>query len=36
MSARVDNLISILDGYFENKGFHLNVNCFDRETLLDA
>lgn len=36
MSNRVDNLISILDGYFEDKGFHLNVNCFNRETLLDA
>ena len=35
-STRVDNLISLLDGYMEDKGFHLNVNVFDKETLLDA
>ncbi len=33
---RADNLVSMLDGYVENGGFHLNVNVFDRETLLDA
>ena len=36
MNDRVDNLITLLDGYFENKGFHLNVNVFNRDTLLDA
>lgn len=30
------NLASILDGYAEKKGHHLNINVFDRETLLDA
>jgi len=32
----INNLVSILDGYFKNKGHHLNVNCLNRETLLDA
>jgi len=30
------NLISIMDGYFQDKGHHINVNVFDRETLEDA
>lgn len=34
--TRVDNLTSILDGYFNSGGYHLNVNIMDRETLLDA
>ena len=36
MSERIDNLVSMLDGYVSDGGHHLNVNCFDRETLLDA
>lgn len=36
MSKRVDNLVNMLDGYVSDGGHHLNVNCFDRETLLDA
>ena len=36
MSNRVDNLVALLDGYVSAGGQHLNVNCFDRETLLDA
>lgn len=33
---RINNLKAILDGYFYNKGHHLNVNVISRETLLDA
>lgn len=36
MSDRVDNLVNMLDGYVADNGHHLNVNCFDREILLDA
>ena len=31
-----ENLINLLDGYCEKGGHHLNVNVFNRETLLDA
>ncbi|MCK9179618.1 MAG: formate C-acetyltransferase [Bacteroides sp.] len=31
-----NNLIGLLDGYFNEKGHHLNVNVFDRELLIDA
>ncbi len=34
--SRIDNLVQMLDGYMENGGYHLNVNVFNRETLLDA
>lgn len=36
MSNRVDNLISLLDGYTEKGGHHLNVNVLNRDMLLDA
>lgn len=35
-ATQVNNLTSILDGYAEKKGHHLNINVFNRETLLDA
>ncbi|MGG5253984.1 formate C-acetyltransferase [Neobacillus sp. SM06] len=34
--TRVQNLVSILDGYAVKSGHHLNVNVFNKETLLDA
>ncbi len=33
---RIQNLTAILDGYFAQSAHHLNVNVFNRETLLDA
>ncbi|MBX7371846.1 formate C-acetyltransferase [Clostridium chauvoei] len=33
---RITNLSALMDGYFGNNAHHLNVNVFDRETLLDA
>ncbi|WP_210365166.1 formate C-acetyltransferase [Bacillus sp. REN3] len=33
---RIQNLVSILDGYAVKSGHHLNVNVFNRETLLHA
>ena len=33
---RVDNLVSILDGYFKKKAHHINVNVLNRKTLMDA
>lgn len=35
-SERVENLVNMLDAYIGNDGFHLNVNVFNRETLIDA
>ena len=34
--GRAMNLVSIIDGYFTQGAHHLNVNVFNRETLLDA
>jgi len=33
---RINNMIALLDGYFNKGGHHINVNVFERETLLDA
>ena len=33
---REHNLVALLDGYTHKGGYHLNVNVFDRELLLDA
>ena len=33
---RIDNLVSMLDGFFAQTGHHINVNVFDRSLLEDA
>lgn len=33
---RTVNMIGLLDGYFNQGGHHINVNVFNRETLIDA
>ena len=33
---RIDNLVQIMDGYFDQGAHHLNVNVFGREKLIDA
>ena len=36
MDERIDNLVSILDGYSKQGGHHLNINVLNRELLIDA
>lgn len=33
---RINNMVALLDGYFKKGGHHINVNVFEKETLLDA
>ena len=33
---QIDNLVSLIDGYVEKDGHHLNVNFFNIETLLEG
>lgn len=35
-NVRIDNLVNIMDGYFGQYAFHLNVNVLQREKLIDA
>ncbi len=34
--AQADNLVNMIDAYAEKGGHHLNVNVFNRDTLIDA
>ena len=36
LKERVNNLVSLLDGYFVQMSHHINVNVFNRELLIDA
>ncbi len=35
-NERINNLVSMLDGYFSQEAHHINVNVFDRKLLEDA
>ena len=33
---RINNLVNVMDGYFDQGAHHLNVNVFGKEKLIDA
>ena len=33
---QIDHLVNLVDGYAEKGGHHLNINVFNRDTLVDA
>ncbi|MEG0570112.1 MAG: formate C-acetyltransferase [Oscillospiraceae bacterium] len=33
---KIENLVTLLDGYFSESGHHINVNVINREVLMDA
>ena len=35
-ATRQRNLVGLMDAYFNDNGHHININVFDKETLLDA
>ena len=35
-ATKINNLVSMLDGYFKQTGHHINVNVFNRDLLIDA
>jgi len=36
MDTRISNMAAMLDGYFKEGGHHININVFEKETLIDA
>ncbi|APP12408.1 formate C-acetyltransferase [Lactiplantibacillus plantarum subsp. plantarum] len=36
LESRKDTLVNMLDGYMKNDGMHLNINVFNKDTLIDA
>lgn len=36
LSERIDKLVALMEGYFDQGAFHLNVNVLNRELLIDA
>ena len=35
-TMQIDNLVTLLDGYFHEEGHHINVNVMEKSTLIDA